>query len=37
MGWHGDLVSGLIMGIVRVLKKLIGVINLLATSPSPSK
>ena len=34
---HGDLVSGLIMGIIRVIIWLIGVSNLLTKSPGPSK
>ena len=34
---HGDLVSGLILGIIGVIIWLTGVINLLTKSPRPSK
>ena len=34
---QGDLVSGLIMGIIGVTIWVIGVINLLTKSPRPSK
>ena len=37
MEGQGDLVSGLIMGITRVTIWVVGIMNLLTKSPSPSK